>query len=117
MSPEQIRGKHVDARSDVYSLGCVAYELFNGKPPFTANSFQELLNKHLKSKPPDLTIVDNNITPEFAAFVKRLMAKNPDDRPSSMKEVQMEMRSQRIFYTPPEMPEEETPQENSPPAS
>jgi len=109
MAPEQIRGKHVDARADIYSLGCVAFELFHGKPPFTANSFQELLNKHLKSKPPDLTVIDKNITPEFAAFVKRLMAKDPDDRPSSMKDVQMELRSQRLFYAPPKLPEEADP--------
>jgi len=106
MAPEQIRGKHVDARADIYSLGCVAYELFNGKPPYTANSFQELLNKHLKAKPPDLTLVDKNITPEFAAFVKRLMAKDPEDRPTTMKDVQMELKTQRLFYAPPQPPKE-----------
>ncbi|MGI9455507.1 MAG: serine/threonine protein kinase [Aeoliella sp.] len=106
MAPEQIRGEHVDARADIYSLGCVAFELFNGKPPFTANSFQELLSKHLKVKPPDLTLVDKNITPEFAAFVKRLMAKEPDERPTTMKDAQMELRSQRLFYTPPTPPVE-----------
>lgn len=106
MAPEQIRGQHVDARADIYSLGCVAYELFNGKPPYTANSFQELLNKHLKAKPPDLTLVDKNITPEFAAFVKRLMAKDPDERPTTMKDVQMELKTQRLFYGPPQPPKE-----------
>lgn len=106
MAPEQIRGQHVDARADIYSLGCVAYELFNGKPPYTANSFQELLNKHLKAKPPDLTLVDKNITPEFAAFVKRLMAKDPEERPTTMKDVQMELKAQRLFYAPPQPPKE-----------
>lgn len=105
MAPEQIRGQHVDARADIYSLGCVAFELFNGKPPFTANSFQELLGKHLKVKPPDLTVVDKNITPEFAAFVKRLMSKDPNERPATMKDVQMELRTLRLFYAPPKPPE------------
>jgi serine/threonine protein kinase len=105
MAPEQIRGQHADARADIYSLGCVAFELFNGKPPFTANSFQELLSKHLKVKPPDLTVIDKNITPEFAAFVKRLMSKDPGDRPATMKDVQMELRTLRLFYAPPKPPE------------
>ncbi|QDU55853.1 serine/threonine protein kinase [Aeoliella mucimassa] len=104
MAPEQIRGQHVDPRADVYSLGCVAYELFNGKPPFTANSFQELLTKHLKSKPPDLTVIDKNITPEFAAFVQRMMAKDANDRPATMKDAQMELRSLQLFYSPPKPP-------------
>lgn len=104
MAPEQIRGQHVDARADIYSLGCVAFELFNGKPPFTANSYQELLSKHLKNKPPDLTVVDKNITPEFAAFVQRLMAKEPEQRPTTMKDVQMELKTLRLFYGPPKPP-------------
>ncbi|WP_425397749.1 serine/threonine protein kinase [Aeoliella sp.] len=113
MAPEQIRGQHVDARADIYSLGCVAFELFNGKPPFTANSFQELLSKHLKSKPPDLTVVDKNITPEFAAFVKRLMAKDPAERPPSMKDVQMELRGIQLFYAPPKPPKEKREEEEA----
>lgn len=105
MSPEQIRGQNVDARSDIYSLACVAYELFNGRPPFTANSPNELLSKHLKSKPPDLTMVDKNITPEFAAFIKRCMAKDPAERPATMKDMQMELRTQRLFYVQPTIPD------------
>ena len=101
MPPEQIRGQPVGPTADIYSMGCVIFELFNGRPPFTANSTNELLGKHLKSKPPDLTVVDKNITPEFAAFVKQMMAKNPADRPQNMKDVEMELRGQRIHYQPP----------------
>lgn len=104
MAPEQIRGQHVDPRADIYSLGCVAFELFNGKPPFTANSYQELLSKHLKNKPPDLGVVDKNITPEFSSFVQRLMAKDPEGRPNTMKDVQMELKTLRLFYAPPKPP-------------
>src|SRR5690606_12305985 len=104
MAPEQIRGQQVDPRADVYSLGCMAFELFNGKPPFTANTPTELLSKHLKSKAPDLTVVDKNITPEFANFVKRCMSKEPGDRPATMKDAQMELKTIRIFYTPPAPP-------------
>lgn len=104
MAPEQIRGQHVDPRADVYSLGCMAFELFNGKPPFTANTPTELLSKHLKAKAPDLTVVDKNITPEFAAFVRRCMAKDPNERPATMKDAQMELKTIRIFYNPPPKP-------------
>src|SRR5688572_15339192 len=56
ISPEQIRGQAVDRRSDIYSLGCVIYEILSGKPPFTATSANELLNKHLRNRAPSLTV-------------------------------------------------------------
>ena len=52
MGPEQIRGQGVDPRDDVYSFGCMAYELLAGKLPFTANTPPELLQRHLKSEAP-----------------------------------------------------------------
>ena len=76
MSPEQIRGQTLDVRTDVYSFGCMVYEFFAGKAPFTANTPTELLQRHLSSKPPDLTVVDKNITPEFANYVQSMMAKD-----------------------------------------
>lgn len=104
IAPEQIRGAKADPSADIYSLGCVAFELFSGKPPFTANTPNELLQKHLTTKAPKLTVVDKNITPEFSDFVERMMAKNPADRPSTMKDVQMEFRGQKIFYQTPDPP-------------
>jgi serine/threonine-protein kinase len=104
MSPEQIRGQPVDARTDIYSFGCMVHEIFSGKPPFTANSPNELLQRHLSSKPPDLTVVDKNITPEFAKYVQQLMAKDPAARPNSMKDVMMEIKTQKIFYNKPQSP-------------
>ena len=50
MSPEQIRGQSLDVRADVYSFGCMVHEFFSGKPPFTANSPNELLQRHLTSE-------------------------------------------------------------------
>ena len=81
MAPEQIRGQPLDARADVYSFGCMIYEFFAGKTPFTANSPTELLQRHLTSKPPDLTVVDKNITPEFSKYVQSMMAKDAAARP------------------------------------
>jgi serine/threonine protein kinase len=110
MSPEQIRGQALDARADIYSFGCLVHEFFTGKPPFTANTPSELLQRHLTSKAPDLTVVDKNITPEFAKYIQSMMAKDPADRPSSMKDVMMEIKTQKIFYNKPQppAPEEQT---------
>jgi serine/threonine protein kinase len=107
MSPEQIRGQTLDVRTDVYSFGCMVFEFFAGRAPFTANTPTELLQRHISSKPPDLTVVDKNITPEFAKYVQSMMAKTPAARPSSMKDVMMEIKTQKIFYNRPQPPEPE----------
>jgi eukaryotic-like serine/threonine-protein kinase len=106
MSPEQIRGQTLDVRADVYSFGCMMHEFFTGKTPFAANSPNELLQRHLSNKPPQLTVFDKNITPEFANYVFRMMSKDPKDRPNNMKDVMMEIKTQRIFYNPPQPPSE-----------
>jgi serine/threonine protein kinase len=102
MAPEQIRGQQVDFRADVYSFGCMIHEFLSGKPPFTANSPTELLQRHLKNRPPDLTVFDKNITPEFARYVTSMMAKEAKDRPATMKDVMMEIKAQRIFHNKPQ---------------
>lgn len=104
MAPEQIRGQQVDGRADVYSFGCMIYEFFSGKTPFTANTPNELLQRHLRSKPPVLTVVDKNITPEFSNYVQRLMAKDAKERPANMKDVMMELKTQNMFYNKPKPP-------------
>lgn len=110
MSPEQIRGQTLDVRTDVYSFGCMVHEFLAGKAPFTANTPSELLQRHLTSKPADLAVIDKNITPEFAKYVQSMMAKDPAGRPASMKDVMMEIKTQKIFYNKPQPPvaEEET---------
>jgi serine/threonine protein kinase len=106
MSPEQIRGQSLDIRADVYSFGCMLHEFFSGKPPFSANSPNELLQRHLSNKPQPLSVFDKNITPEFGAYVLRMMAKEAKDRPGNMKDVMMEIKTQRIFYNTPQPPSE-----------
>lgn len=101
MSPEQIRGQAQDYRADVYSFGCMVHEFFSGKPPFTANSPNELLQRHLSSKPQPITVFDKNITPEFAAYVQKMMAKDPKERPANMRDVMMELKTQKMFYNAP----------------
>jgi eukaryotic-like serine/threonine-protein kinase len=106
MSPEQIRGQSLDVRADVYSFGCMLHEFFAGKAPFSANSPTELLQRHLSNKPQPLTVFDKNITPEFSSYVLKMMAKDAKDRPSNMKDVMMEIKTQRIFYNQPQPPSE-----------
>lgn len=105
MAPEQIRGQGVDPRDDIYSFGCMIYELLTGKAPFTANTPNELLQKHLKARPPSLTVADSNIHPDFANYVTGMLAKKRESRPDSMKEIMMKIRTEPIFYVPPSKPE------------
>ncbi|MEZ6133766.1 MAG: serine/threonine-protein kinase [Pirellulaceae bacterium] len=105
MSPEQIRGKQLDARSDIYSFGCVLFEMVTGKLPYTGSSPNELLNKHISAAIPSPLVANENVTAEFAAVVKKMMAKSPDDRHESMWEVLKILRATKIFKKPPRIPE------------
>ncbi len=104
MAPEQIRGKEVDARADIYSYGCMVYELLCGKPPYSAVNPDDLLNKHLKSPIPSIVSANDNVTPEMAALVTRLLAKKREDRPASLGEVLEELAKIRPYKHPPRRP-------------
>jgi serine/threonine-protein kinase len=104
MSPEQIRGLPCDERSDIYSFGCMVYELITGKLPFTASSPTELLNKHLRMKPTALGVLNRNVHADFADLVHRMLAKEPKDRPESLKEFIRDLKSGRVFQVKPRKP-------------
>lgn len=97
MAPEQIRGKPLDERADVYSFGCTMHELFHGKPPFTGATANDLLQKHLRSPPPSLAATNRNVTPEFAVLIQKCMAKRPDARPQSMNEFLKELGALKVY--------------------
>jgi eukaryotic-like serine/threonine-protein kinase len=105
MSPEQIRGQTLDARSDIYSYGCTMYELLTGKLPYTGSTPNELLSKHLSAQQPSALVVNDNVTPEFNNLIKRLMSKKPEDRPDSMWDVLKLVRATPVFKRPPRIPE------------
>jgi serine/threonine protein kinase len=101
MSPEQIRGQAIDERTDIYSFGCMLYELAGGRFPFTGVSSNELLNKHLKSKAPPVTAANNNLTTPFADLLAWMIEKKPQDRPDTMDDVLISLRAMRIFRRQP----------------
>jgi serine/threonine-protein kinase len=88
MSPEQIDATGVDARSDLYCLGLVLYEMLAGKPPFESASPRELLNAQCTQKPPDLPeSVRAGLPRGVERLVFELLEKSPDDRPGSARDV------------------------------
>ena len=104
MSPEQIRGGGLDNRSDIYGFGCTVFDLLTGRPPFTAESADELLSKHLKAPVPLLANTNHNITEEFSGLVAQMMAKDQQERPESMENVLHELAQAQIFSEPPMPP-------------
>ncbi|MCA9123544.1 MAG: serine/threonine protein kinase [Planctomycetaceae bacterium] len=104
MSPEQIRGQALDGRADIYSLGCVLFELLGGKPPFFGDSPNDLLQKHLTASIPSVVVQNDNVMPELAALLRKMMSKKPEDRPGSMAEVMKELRAQKPFKLAPKLP-------------
>jgi len=93
MSPEQCRGIDVDARSDLYSLGCVIYELISGKPPFVSDGSIEILSAHLYREPMSLrqAFPERDIPIAMEAFVMRALAKQREARFSSADEMRKEL--------------------------
>jgi serine/threonine-protein kinase len=97
MSPEQIRGEALDARADIYSYGCVLFELLGGKAPYTGSTPDELLEKHLKASVPSALTVNPDLTQEAAHLISRMMAKDRRQRPDSMWEFLKEFRGMKLF--------------------
>ena len=88
MSPEQCRGaSRVDHRTDIYSFGCIVYEMLAGQRPFTYEGFGELISAHMTETPKTLAQLGIKVTPAIDEWLQRLLAKAPADRFGSMNEV------------------------------
>jgi len=97
IAPEQIRGGNVDPRSDIYSLGCTIFELFAGATPYSGSTTEELLRKHLTAQPPFLEASNPNITSTLSQLVRQMLAKRPDDRPASMRDVARQVTAMKFL--------------------
>ncbi len=88
VAPEQaINSKNVDARADIYSLGCTLYYLLTGQAPFSGNTIAQRLAKHQTATPPDVRLIHPDCPTAVAELVMRMMAKRPEDRPKSAAEL------------------------------
>jgi serine/threonine protein kinase len=96
MAPEQIQGGHVDARTDIYSLGVVLYTMLAGKTPFERNNEMATMMAHVSEPVPPLAqvIPDVTLPNGLDGFVMKCLAKKPEDRFSSMEEVLVAMKLQ-----------------------
>ncbi len=82
MAPEQINAEPVDARTDLYALGCTMYAMLNGAPPFTEGGPFGIMRQHLAQPPEPLRARRRDVPPQVETLVADLLAKRPDDRPA-----------------------------------
>jgi serine/threonine protein kinase/tetratricopeptide (TPR) repeat protein len=80
MSPEQIKGKPANPRSDIFAFGAILYEMLSGKRAFHADSAGETMAAILKEDPPDLSVTNQNISPGLERIVRHCLEKNPESR-------------------------------------
>jgi eukaryotic-like serine/threonine-protein kinase len=91
LSPEQARGETVDARSDVYSTGCLLYELLIGHPPFTGDSPVAVAYQHVREDPVPPSHLNPDVSPSVDAVVLKALAKNPANRYQSAAEMRQDL--------------------------
>ena len=101
MSPEQCRGLgSVDHRADIYSLGCIMFEMACGRVPFTGEGAGDLIVKHIMEPPPMPSAVEPSLPPALEAVILHCMAKTPEQRPYSMGTLLQELEGVAVGRTP-----------------
>ena len=94
MAPEQALGQHVDARSDVFSFGCLLYEMLAGKRPFSGMTAPQLLDRLLHDEPTPLDGIQGDVAGELGRVVAKCLRKDPNERYQSMGELEAALRSE-----------------------
>jgi len=92
MSPEQVRGERADHRTDIFSLGCVLYEMLTRRRPFRGNAPAETMAAILRDQPSELPTADGQVPPRVDAVVRRCLEKNPDHRFQSARDLAFALR-------------------------
>lgn len=93
LSPEQAKGEQVDNRSDLYSTGCLLYELLTVRPPFVGDSPVAVAYQHVREEPQPPSVFDPEITPEMDAIVLKALVKDPNYRYQSADEMRLDIEA------------------------
>jgi eukaryotic-like serine/threonine-protein kinase len=93
MSPEQVRGKPADARSDLFSLGAIFYEMLSGKRAFCADSAAETMSAVIKEEPADLLATNRSVPPALERLIRHCLEKNPAERFQSARDIAFDLET------------------------
>ena len=93
MSPEQATGRRLDARSDIFALGSILFEALTGEVPFTGETIVDTLHRIVRDEPPPLSAYRNDVPAELQRIVGKCLAKDPNDRYQSAKQLATDLRA------------------------
>ncbi len=97
MSPEQVMGTAVDHRADLFALGVILYELLTGQKPFAGDNLSTIVYKIVNEEPPRVTEINHDLPRGYEEVIKKALAKNPDERYQSGREMVSDLKASRTF--------------------